>query len=119
MNTKYIDAMLALHGCNQSELSAFLLLLKEKIGILKTDNTFIVFLLRDNKELLANELGIGIRQVERLISKCVDAGILKKTDYRGKYYVDISVYPTEKQIAQLEKFKERKDDSDAWNKKFV
>lgn len=117
MNTKYIDAMLALHGCNQSELSAFLLILQNKIEIQKADNT--VFLLRDNKELLANELGIGIRQVERLISKCVDAGILKKTDYRGKYCVDISVYPTEKQITKLEKINGKKDDSDAWNKKFI
>lgn len=113
MNKKYIDAMLALHGCNQSELSAFLLLLKDKIGILKADNTYVVFLLKDSKELLANELGIGIRQVERLISKCVDAEILKKTGYRGKYYVDISIYPTERKIEQLNQIKERKDDFDA------
>lgn len=116
MNTKYIDAMLALHECNKSELSAFLLLLKDKIGILNVDDTtYVVFLLKDTKEQLAKELDIGIRQVERLISKCVDAGILKKSGYRGKYSIDITVFPTEKQLKQLESFTERESDFDARN----
>ena len=115
MNTKYIDAMLALHECNQSELSAFLLLLKDKIGILNVDDAYFVFLLKDTKEQLAKELDIGIRQVERLISKCVNAGILKKSGYRGKYSIDITVFPTEKQLKQLESFTERESDFDARN----
>ncbi len=115
MNTKYIDAMLSLHECNRSELSAFLLLLKDKIGILNIDDTYVVFLLKDTKELLAKELDIGIRQVERLISKCVDVGILKKSGYRGKYSIDITVFPTEKQLKQLESFTERESDFDARN----
>lgn len=48
-------------------------------------------------------MGIGIRQVERIISKCVEAGILKKSTYRGKYYIDMSIYPTDKQIEVIDK----------------
>ena len=100
MNRTYTDVLLAAKGVNQSELSEFLLLLKDS-GIITDEKCSSVFIIKESKEKIATKMGIGIRQVERIISKCVEAGILKKSTYRGKYYIDMSIYPTDKQIDLL------------------
>lgn len=102
MNRKYTDVLLAAKGVNQSELSEFLLLLKDS-GIITDETYSSVFIIKESKEKIATKMGIGIRQVERIISKCVEAGILKKSTYRGKYYIDMSIYPTDKQIEVIDK----------------
>ena len=101
MNRKYTDVLLAAKGLNQSELTEFLVLLKDS-GIINDETGSYVFIIKDTKEKIAKKMNIGIRQVERIISKCVDAGILKKSISRGKYYIDISVYPTDKQIKVID-----------------
>lgn len=84
----YLNTVMSFNGI-KNITSDFLLLLCNYITYANNDKIQMRCILNKMiKEEMAQQLNIKINMIEKYIRKCVDAGILFKTEYRGTYIVN-------------------------------